>query len=68
LEEGIGKPAFARVTGVRLGMAKYTECTDADPPGADAILGQEPDEEEEEGEGDSKEDDDEDDTDDGYSE
>jgi hypothetical protein len=43
------------------------ECSDADPPGADVILRQEPDEEEEE-EGDSKEDADEDDTDDGYSE
>jgi hypothetical protein len=49
-------------------MAKYTECSDADPPGADAIFRQEPDEEEEEDEGESKEDDDEDDTDDGYSE
>jgi hypothetical protein len=45
-----------------------SECSDADPPGADVILRQEPDEEEEEDEGDSKEGDDEDDTDDGYSE
>jgi hypothetical protein len=40
------------------GMAKYTECSDADPPGADVILGQEPDEEEEAGEVDSNEEED----------
>ncbi len=56
---------------VRLGMGKMRrECSDADPPSADVILRQEPDEEEEEDEDNSNEDgnDDEDAADDGYSE